>query len=155
MKIGVNNQTKFQSCYQILFQEIKLENVLSMRDFEWLVILVGYKIHGIKELETIASKKSFVLMIILIQKIYIKVTTKKDLLLFFGYSFKNLANIVIFEIKKIHIWMFVKRTNDIITFSRINYFNKCRFQLVKFININIRTWFIRYKNSNVEECAPS
>ena len=48
--------------------------MLRIRDFEWLVILVGYKIHGIKELETIESNKSFVLMIITFQKIYINVT---------------------------------------------------------------------------------
>ena len=55
-------------------------------------------------------------MIIIIQKIYIKVIKKKDLLPFFGYNFKNLANIVIFKMKNIHIWMFVKTTNDNITF---------------------------------------
>ena len=31
-----------------------------MRVFEWLAILVGCKIYGMKELETIESKKSFV-----------------------------------------------------------------------------------------------
>ena len=51
--------------------------------------------------------------------------------------------------------MLVKTTNDNITFFRVNYFNKCRFQLVNFININIRMWFIRYMNSHVEERAPS
>ena len=49
-----------------------------MRVFEWLVILVECKIYGIKELEASESKKSFVrLMIIVIQKIYIKVTRRK------------------------------------------------------------------------------
>ena len=51
-------------------------------------------------------------MIIKIQKIYIKVTKKKDLFLFFGYNFKNLAKINIFKIKNIHIWMIVKTTNE-------------------------------------------
>ena len=66
-------------------------------------------------------------MIIIIQKIYIKVTKKKDLFSFFGYRFKNLTKIVIFKIKNIHVWMFVNATNDNITFFRVNYFNKCRF----------------------------
>ena len=44
----------------IISGEIKLENILSMRVFEWLVILVGCKIYGIKELEANESKKSFV-----------------------------------------------------------------------------------------------
>ena len=44
----------------IISGEIKLENILSMRVFEWLVILVGCKIYGIKELEASESKKSFV-----------------------------------------------------------------------------------------------
>ena len=34
----------------IISGEIKLENKLSMRVFEWLVIQVGCKINGIKEL---------------------------------------------------------------------------------------------------------
>ena len=44
----------------IISVEIKLEKVLSMRVFEWLLILVGCKINGIKELEASESKKSFV-----------------------------------------------------------------------------------------------
>ena len=44
----------------IISGEIKLENILLMRVFEWLVILVGCKIYGMKELETDESKKSFV-----------------------------------------------------------------------------------------------
>ena len=44
----------------IISGEIKLENILSMRVFEWLVILVGCKIYGIKELEASKSKKLFV-----------------------------------------------------------------------------------------------
>ena len=56
-------------------------------------------------------------MIIIIQKIYIKVTKKKYLFLFFGYNFKNLAKIVIFKISNIHIWVLVNTTtNDNITF---------------------------------------
>ena len=39
--------------------KIKLQKLLSMRVFEWLVILVGCKIYGIKELEASESKKSF------------------------------------------------------------------------------------------------
>ena len=66
-------------------------------------------------------------MIIRIQKIYIKVTKKKDLFSVFGYDFKNLAKIVIFKISNIYIWMFVNTNNDNITFFRVNYFNKCRF----------------------------
>ena len=37
--------------------EIKLENILSMGVSEWLVILVGCKIYGIKALEASESKK--------------------------------------------------------------------------------------------------
>ena len=66
-------------------------------------------------------------MIIIIQKIYIKVTEKKDLFSFFRYNFKNLVKVVIFKIKNIHIWMFAKTTNDNITFFRVSYFNNCRF----------------------------
>ena len=32
-----------------IYREIKLENMLSMKVFEWLVILVGCKIHDKKE----------------------------------------------------------------------------------------------------------
>ena len=44
----------------IISGEIKLENILSIRVFAWLVMLVGCKIYGIKELEANESKKSFV-----------------------------------------------------------------------------------------------
>ena len=44
----------------IILGKIKLENIFSMRVFEWLVILVGFKIYRIKELEASESKKSFV-----------------------------------------------------------------------------------------------
>ena len=44
----------------IISGEIKLENILLMRVFEWLAILVGCKIYGIKKLEASQSKKSFV-----------------------------------------------------------------------------------------------
>ena len=37
-----------------------MENILSMRVFECLVIVVGCKIYGIIELEASESKKSFV-----------------------------------------------------------------------------------------------
>ena len=43
----------------IISWEIKLENILPMRVFEWLVILVGSKICWIKELETSQSEKLF------------------------------------------------------------------------------------------------
>ena len=39
---------------------ITLENVLSVRVLEWLVILVGCKIKGINELEAREYKNSFV-----------------------------------------------------------------------------------------------
>ena len=39
---------------------ITFENMLSIRVLEWLVILVGYKIKVIKELEARESKNSFV-----------------------------------------------------------------------------------------------
>ena len=55
-------------------------------------------------------------MIIIIQKIYIKVTKKKDLSLLFGYNFKNQAETVILKIKNTHIWVFEITTNDNITF---------------------------------------
>ena len=40
--------------------EIILENILSMRLFEWLVILAGCKIYPIKEIEAAESKNLFV-----------------------------------------------------------------------------------------------
>ena len=55
-------------------------------------------------------------MKIIIQKIYIKFTKKKELFSFFGYNFKYSVKTVIFKIKNIHIWMFVKTPNDNITF---------------------------------------
>ena len=39
---------------------ITFENILPIRVLEWLVILVGYKIKGINELEERESKNSFV-----------------------------------------------------------------------------------------------
>ena len=44
----------------IMSGSITFENRLSIRVLEWLVILVGYKIKGINELETRESKNSFV-----------------------------------------------------------------------------------------------
>ena len=44
----------------IILGEIKLENILSMRVFEWLVILVGWNIYEIKTLEASEYRKSFV-----------------------------------------------------------------------------------------------
>ena len=46
----------------IISGEVKLENILSTRVFQCLVILAGCNIYGIKELETSESKKSFVLV---------------------------------------------------------------------------------------------
>ena len=45
----------------IMSGSITFENLLSIRVLEWLVILVGYKIEGINELEARESKNSFVL----------------------------------------------------------------------------------------------
>ena len=42
----------------IMSKSITFENVLSMQVSEWLVILVGCKIKGIKELEARESKNS-------------------------------------------------------------------------------------------------
>ena len=44
----------------IMSGSITLENVLSIRVLEWLVILVGCKIQVINELEARESKNSFV-----------------------------------------------------------------------------------------------
>ena len=44
----------------IMSGSITFENILSVRILEWLVILVGYKIKGISELEGGESKNSFV-----------------------------------------------------------------------------------------------
>ena len=41
----------------IISGEIRLGNKLSMRVFEWLVILVGRKIYGIKETNEVGVKK--------------------------------------------------------------------------------------------------
>ena len=40
----------------IMSGPITIENILSIRVLEWLVILVGYKIKGINELEATESK---------------------------------------------------------------------------------------------------
>ena len=42
-----------------LSASIMIENMLSIRVLEWLVILVGCKIKGINELDTSESKNSF------------------------------------------------------------------------------------------------
>ena len=55
-------------------------------------------------------------MIIIIQKIFIKVTKKKDLFSFFGYNSKNLATIIILRINNIHIWVIVKTASNKIIF---------------------------------------
>ena len=55
-------------------------------------------------------------MIMIIQKIFIKVTKKKDLFSFFGYNFKNLATIIILRINNIHIWVIVKTASNKIIF---------------------------------------
>ena len=44
----------------IMSGSITFENILSIRLLEWLVILVGCKVKGIKELEARESKNSFV-----------------------------------------------------------------------------------------------
>ena len=44
----------------IMYGLITFENILSIRVLECLVILVGYKIKGINELEAIKSKNSLV-----------------------------------------------------------------------------------------------
>ena len=43
----------------IMSGSITLENILSIRVLEWLVILVGCKIKGINELEARGSKNSY------------------------------------------------------------------------------------------------
>lgn len=91
---------------------------------------------------------------IIIQNIYIKVTNKKYLLSFFGCNFKDLTKIVIFKIKNFYIWMFKTTINDSITLFRLNYFNKYRFYLVSFINVNIKKRFIKFVTINVKKCAP-
>ena len=55
-------------------------------------------------------------MIIIIQKIYIKVNKNKDLFLFLEYNFRNLAIMFIFKIKSIRGWIFIRANNDNITF---------------------------------------
>ena len=55
-------------------------------------------------------------MIIMIQKIYIKVAKKKYLFSFFGYNFKKLAKIVIFKISNIYICMFVNKPVTMLLF---------------------------------------
>ena len=68
----------------IMFISIIFENILSIRVLEWLVILVGCKIKGINELDTSESKNSFGwIMLIVIQKINIKISEQEDRFLFF------------------------------------------------------------------------
>ena len=95
------------------------------------------------------------MIIIIIQNIYIKVTNKKYLLSFFGCNFKDLTKIVIFKIKNFYIWMSKTTINDSITLLRLNYFNKYRFYLVSFINVNIKKKFIKHVTINVKKCAPA
>ena len=81
-----------------------------------------------------------------LKDLYKVITKKKDTFSFFGYSFKHLIKIAIFQIKSIHIWMFVKTAIDNITFlGLIISINVDSSQLVSFINIKSRTWFIRYR----------
>ena len=44
----------------IMFGSITFENILSTRVLEWLVILGGFKVKGINELEARESKNSLV-----------------------------------------------------------------------------------------------
>ena len=44
----------------VISGSIKFEKILSTEVLEWLVILVGYKIKGINELEARESENSFV-----------------------------------------------------------------------------------------------
>ena len=44
----------------VISGSIKFEKILSTKVLEWLVILVGYKIKGINELEARESENSFV-----------------------------------------------------------------------------------------------
>ena len=44
----------------VMSGSITFENILSIRVFEWLVILFGCKIKGINEVEVRESKNSFV-----------------------------------------------------------------------------------------------
>ena len=107
--------------------EMKMVNILSMKDFEWIVFLSRFKIYVINELEIRESKKvSSWFMFIIIHNINIKVTKKKNLFLFFGYNVKDLSQVVTFRIKNIYTWMFVKTTGDNITF-RASYFNNSDF----------------------------
>ena len=107
--------------------EMKMVNILSMKDFEWLVFLSRFKIFVINELEIRESKKvSSWFMFIIIHNINIKVSKKKYLFLFFRYNVKNLSQIVTFKIKNIYTWMSGKTTGDKITF-RASYFNNSDF----------------------------
>ena len=81
-----------------------------------------------------------------LKDLYKVITKKKDTFSFFGYSFKHLIKIAIFQIKSIHIWMFVKTAIDNIIFlGLIISINVDSSQLVSFINIKSRAWFIRYR----------
>ena len=44
---------RYSCSYVARVRDTKLENILSMRVFQWQVILAGCKIYGIKELEAI------------------------------------------------------------------------------------------------------
>ena len=49
----------------IMSGSITFENILSIRVLEWLVILVGYKIKGINELEARESKICLIMLIMI------------------------------------------------------------------------------------------
>ena len=61
MKIEADGQIVAVKLPDIMSGSIKFENI-SIEILEWLVILVGYKIKGVTELEARESKNSFVLL---------------------------------------------------------------------------------------------
>ena len=83
--------------------KIKMENILSVKVFEWLVFLVCCKIYVLKELGIKESKNFMIwLMIFIIHNIKIMITKKKDLFLLFGGNVKNLTKLVTFKIQNIY-----------------------------------------------------
>ena len=69
-------------------------------------------------------------MVIVIYLVNIKITKKKNLLVFFGQFIKEGVKIIFIKVRNFYIGMFIKTSNNDITFSRIYYFYKSRFKSI-------------------------
>ena len=70
---------------------------------------------------------------------------------------KSLTLLWCFIIKpfKIYCWMSIYYMKNHIWFFRVNYFNKCWFKFMSFINIQALPWLIGYAITNTQEDSSS